>query len=124
MPFVNSAQKYTQKLPVGSVERVIMEFLLQNAIGRHNSQPWSALDTHLQQHGHHIRQQTFQQGLLKRTREGEVFIGSNDHGIGRGYFLIQDREDADIIRQWYLRRIQIEQGHLNQLDALINQQWP
>jgi hypothetical protein len=124
MPFLNSAQAYTQQLPAGSVERVLMEFLLQNAVGRHNSQPWSALDAHLQQHGHTIRQQTFQQGLLKRSREGEIFIGSNDHGIGRGYFLIRDREDAEIMRQWYLRRIQIERGHLNQLDALINQQWP
>jgi len=124
MPFLNAAQIYIQQLPAGSADRLIMEFLLQNAVGRHNSQPWSALDAHLQRHDIQIRQQTFQQGLLKRSREGEVFIGSNDHGIGRGYFLIQDREDAEVMRQWYLRRIQIEQGHLDQLQALINQQWP
>ena len=124
MPFLNAAQIYIQQLPACSADRLIMEFLLQNAVGRHNSQPWGALDAYLSQHDIHIRQQTFQQGLLKRSREGKVFIGSNDHGIGRGYFLIQDREDAEVMRQWYLRRIQIEQGHLDQLQALINQQWP
>jgi hypothetical protein len=124
MPFLNSIQTHVQTLQMGSAERLILEFLLQNAVGRHNAQPWSALDTHLRHHGVNIRQQTFQQGLLKKSREGEMFIGSNDHGVGRGYFLIQDREDAEIIRQWYLRRIQVEQGHLDQLKTLIQQQWP
>lgn len=103
---------------------MILEFLIKNATGRHNAQPWSALEAHLTHHGVTIRQQTFQQGLLKRSREGQLFIGSNDHGVGRGYFLIQDKEDAEVMRQWYLRRIQVEQGHLNQLVALIEHQWP
>jgi hypothetical protein len=124
MPFLNSIQTHVQTLQSGSTERLILEFLLQNAVGRHNAQPWSALDTHLRHHGVSIRQQTFQQGLLKKSREGEMFIGSNDHGVGRGYFLIKDREDAEIIRQWYLRRIQVEHGHLDQLETLIQQQWP
>jgi predicted RNA-binding protein YlxR (DUF448 family) len=124
MPFLSAAQSHVQTLQPGSADRLILEFLLQNAVGRHNAQPWSAVDTHLNNHGVSIRQQTFQQGLLKKSREGEVFIGSNDHGIGRGYFIIQEREDAEIIRQWYLRRIQVEQGHLDQLEVLIQQQWP
>lgn len=124
MPFFATAQAHASTLPVGSADRLILEFLLQNAVGRLNSQPWSAIDDHLKRHGIQIRQQTFQQGLLKKSREGEVFIGSNDHGIGRGYFLIVDREDAEIMRQWYLRRIQIEKGHVEQLDALIQKQWP
>jgi predicted RNA-binding protein YlxR (DUF448 family) len=124
MPFLSAAQSHVQTLAPASADRLILEFLLANAVGRHNAQPWSALDTYLRRHGVSIRQQTFQQGLLKKSREGELFIGSNDHGVGRGYFLIQDREDAEIIRQWYLRRIQVEQGHLDQLEALIQQQWP
>jgi hypothetical protein len=121
---LTAAQTYVQKLQPGSTERVILEFLLEKAVGRHNSQPWSALDAQLQKQGISIRQQTFQQGLLKSSRGAEVFIGSNDHGIGRGYFLIQDREDAEVMRQWYVRRIQIKQGHLDQLKTLIKQQWP
>jgi hypothetical protein len=124
MPFLSAVQSHVQTLPPGSTDRLILEFLLENAVGRRNAQPWSALDTCLKRHGVSIRQQTFQQGLLKKSREGQLFIGSNDHGVGRGYFLIQDREDAEVIRQWYLRRIQVEQGHLDQLEALIQQQWP
>jgi hypothetical protein len=119
MSLVNEAKLYVQNLPVGGAERLILEFLLQNGIGRHNAQTWATLDKHLRQNGHHIRQQAFQQGLLKRSRESSVFIGSNDHGEGRGYFLIQDREDAELMRQWYCRRIQVEQEHLDQLDRLI-----
>jgi hypothetical protein len=119
MPFLDEAKLHVQKLPVGSVERCILAFLLANAVGRHNAVTWPTIEKHLQRHGHSIRQQTFQQGLLKQSREGSVFIGSNDHGEGRGYFLIQDREDAEVMRVWYLRRIQVEQGHLDQLDHLI-----
>jgi hypothetical protein len=57
-----------------------------------------------------------------RGAEKEIFIGSNDHGLGRGYFLIQDKDDAEIMRQWYQHRIQVEQEHLIQLEALIKQQ--
>ena len=124
MPFLSAAQSHVQILQPGSADRLILEILLQSAVGRHNAKPWSALETHLKRHNVSIRQQAFQQGLLKKSREGQVFIGSNDHGVGRGYFLIQDREDAEIIRQWYLRRIQVEQGHLDQLETLIQQQWP
>lgn len=124
MPFLSAVQSHVQALPPGSADRLILEFLLANAVGRHNAQPWSALEAYLKRHGVSIRQQTFQQGLLMKSREGQLFIGSNDHGVGRGYFLIQDREDAEVIRQWYLRRIQVEQGHLDQLQALIQQQWP
>jgi hypothetical protein len=63
----------------------------------------------------------FSKGLLKKTREGSIYIASNDHGDGRGYFLIQDGEDAEVMQRWYLRRIQVEREHLAQLDQLITQ---
>ena len=124
MPFVSAAQNYALTLQAGSNERLILEYLFKNALGRANSKTWSDIDTYLKQNGVKIRQQTFQQGLLKKSREGEIFIGSNDHGLGRGYFLIQDKADAEIMRQRYQHRIQVEQEHLNQLEALIKQQWP
>jgi len=124
MPFVSEAQNYALTLQAGSNERLILEYLFKNALGRANSKTWSDIDTYLKQNGVKIRQQTFQQGLLKKSREGEIFIGSNDHGLGRGYFLIQDKADAEIMRQRYQHRIQVEQEHLNQLEALIKQQWP
>jgi hypothetical protein len=121
MPFLDAAKTHVQTLSVGSVERRILEFLLANSVGRQNAVTWPTIEKYLRNHGHSIRQQSFQQGLLKQSREGSVFIGSNDHGEGRGYFLIQDREDAEVMRSWYLRRIQVEQGHLNQLEKLMHE---
>jgi hypothetical protein len=120
MPFSDEAKIQVQRLPIGSVERCILQFLLANALGRHNAVTWPTIKRHLERHGHSSRQQTFQQGLLKQSREGSVFIGSNDHGVGQGYFLIQDKEDAEVMRGFYRRRIAVEQGHLTQLDNLIN----
>jgi hypothetical protein len=123
MAFLNDAKGIAPKLPVGSIERLIMDFLLQHGVGRQNAQPWSAIEDYLRQHGHSVRQQAFQQGLLKQSREGTVFIGSSDHGV-RGYFLIRDKDDAEIIRQWYERRIAVEQGHLTQLKRLMQEEFP
>ena len=123
MPFLEAAKTHVQTLPASSVERCILEFLLANAVGRHCAVTWPTIEAHLKRRGHSVRQQTFQQGLLKQSREGSVYIGSNDHGEGRGYFLIQDREDAEVIRRWYLRRIQVEQGHLDQLERLIHEEF-
>ena len=99
-----------------------MDFLLKHGVGRQNAQPWPVIQDYLAQHGHDVRQQRFQQGLLKESRECSVFIGSSDHGI-RGYFLICNKTDAEIIQQWYSRRIAVEQGHLDQLNQLIKQEF-
>lgn len=123
MPFLEAAKTHVQTLAAGSVERCILEYLLANAVGRHSAVTWPTIEDHLRQRGRSVRQQSFQQGLLKQSREGSVYIGSNDHGPGRGYFLIQDREDAEIMRQWYLRRIQVEQKHLDQLEKLIREEF-
>lgn len=100
-----------------------MDFLLSNAVGRNNAQPWSAIEEYLEKHGHHVRQQSFQQKLLKQSREGELFIGSCDHGT-RGYFLIRDKADADVMRDWYARRIAVETRHFDHLESLIKRAFP
>lgn len=121
MPFLDEAKIKVQNLRFGSVERCILQFLLANAVGRHNAVTWPTIKKHLEKHGHSTRQQTFQQGLLKQSREESVFIGSNDHGVGQGYFLIQDKEDAEVMRRFYRRRIEVEKWHLTQLEKLINE---
>jgi hypothetical protein len=120
MAFVDDAKKYVLSLKVGSAERLILDYLLNNAAGRNNARAWPEIDEFLQKNGHKIRQQRFQQGLLKSSREGTIFIAANDHGESRGYFLIKDRQDAEIMQNWYRRRIQTEQGHLDQLNNLVN----
>lgn len=124
MPFLESIRQRVATYPPGSAERLILDYLLQNAVGRADARPWSAIEAHLQQHGLEVRLQTFQQGLLKNSREGDMYIGSNDHNPYRGYFIIAERQDAELMAQWYNRRIATEQERLNHLTQLINQQWP
>lgn len=124
MPFVNAARALVQRLPQDDSTRVVLEYLLEHGIGRANAQPWSNIEEHLNAHGIEMSQTQFQQTILADTRSGDIFIGSNDHGTGRGYFLIQDREDADTAREFYTRRIAAQQANLTRLDALIRQQWP
>jgi hypothetical protein len=124
MPFLDAAKKHVNSLTPGSTERLILEFLLKNGVGHQNAQPWSVIETYLKKNGVFIRQQTSQQGLLKQSRSGDFFIGSNDHDPGRGYFLIQEKEDAELIQRWYTRRIEVEQVHLDHLQDLMRKQWP
>jgi hypothetical protein len=125
MPFIDDVAGLIQSLPEESTDRLILEFLRDHGQGRTLAQPWSRIRDHLADHGIEISQQTFQQGLLKTTREGTVFIGANDHGAARGYFLIVDRDDADLMRQWYVRRIETEQNRLRRLEDLIGaHDWP
>jgi len=124
MAFLSSVQQWIAKYVPGSPERIILEFLQRNGAGRQNAQPWAAIEAELSRHGYDWRLQTFQQGLLKQSREAELYIGSNDHGEFRGYFLIADQEDAELMANWYRRRIAVEQTRLDNLEALIQQEWP
>lgn len=124
MPFLASIQNALNNYTVGTPERIILDFLLANGVGRANAQPWRAIQQELADHGFDWRLQTFQQGLLKQTREGDMYIGSNDHLPYRGFFLIADREDAELMAEWYRRRMAAEQTRLDNLQVLIDQQWP
>jgi len=115
MAFTNSALLRVAALPPNQPERIVLEFLLQQGTGRANAQPWSALEAHLARNGVLMSQRAFQQGILKATRENEIFIASNDHGASRGYFLIVDQQDAEIMRDWYVNRIATETARLNAL---------
>ena len=71
-----------------------------------------------------MTQTEFQQTILKDTRAGEIFIGANDHGRSRGYFLIQERVDAVTMREFYRKPIAAEQANFANLDRLIQIEWP
>lgn len=123
MPFIDAARALVGGLPAGDTMRIVLEYLLHHGVGRANARPWSNIEDHLNAHGIFMSQTQFQQTILKETRSGDVFIGSNDHGA-RGYFLIQDRADADMAREFYERRIAAEQTNLDHLNSLIRQRWP
>jgi hypothetical protein len=124
MKFVNEAARLAPTLPPTSAIRIALEYLLANGRGRSRAQPWRNIQAHLRANGILMSQQAFQQSVLKETRSNNIFIGSNDHGKSRGYFLIEDDQDAQIMRDWYDRRIRKEQANLNHLDALMALPWP
>jgi hypothetical protein len=97
----------------------LLDFLIANAIGNLNAQPWSAIEAHLLLHGHHLSQTSFQQGLLKESRETDFFIGSFDHDP-RGYFLIDTEPDAVLMREWYDARIAKEQARVASLRRQVH----
>jgi len=124
MQFVDAARALVRRLPPNDKTRLVLEYMLHHAVGRANAQPWSSIEDHLRAHGISMSQTQFQQTILAETRSGDIFIGSNDHGAGRGYFLIKDRADAEFTREFYTRRIAAQEANLCRLDALIGQRWP
>ncbi|MDQ8206080.1 hypothetical protein QEH52_01045 [Coraliomargarita sp. SDUM461003] len=115
MSFVTNAINRAASLAQGCEEQVVLEFLISNAVGSSNAQPWRLIEAHLKTKGILMSQQRFQQGILKRNRENDVFIGSNDHGAARGYFLIDTIEDARKMKGWYQDRINSEQARVDNL---------
>jgi hypothetical protein len=124
MPFVNSAKAMVKALPPGDRTRVVLEVMLKHAVGIDSAQPWQAVERMLKKRGIRITLQTFQQTILKATRQGDIFIGSNDHEPGKGYFLIKDKEDAETMQKFYEKRIASEKANLKKLNRLIEAQWP
>ena len=121
MSFLPAVSARIAALPPTEPERIFLEFMEVNAVGRANSKAWSIIESHLHTRGIILNQRQFQQGILKRTREGNVYIGSNDHGVGRGYFIIDEIEDAELMRNWYQTRIDRENvrlAHLRSVAAL------
>ena len=123
--FADAALMAANGLRPGDPTRVLLEYFLQNAKGRANAKTWGAIDRHLRKNGIEITKEHFQQTFLKETRRNSIFIGSNDHEPGRGYFLIVDKDDAAVAREFYTRRIKIQEENLDRLDELIKQTtWP
>lgn len=112
MPFIVSARKRLATLSPKSEKAILLDYLLRHAVGRNNAKSWPVIETYLQSKGVSMNQQRFQQGVLKNTRSGSIFIASNDHGRSRGYFLIDDQADAQTMRDWYQKRIDRETENL------------
>lgn len=117
MPFLDAAAAQLNALHPDSAEARILTFLMEHGVGRINAQSWPAISAHLKELGISIRKQRFQHGLLRSSREGSLFIASTN----QGYFLIQDRHDAEAMQAWYRQRIEVEQRHLDRLNDLIEE---
>lgn len=99
-PFAADVNAHMSTLPKGSIEHILYRYLFRNAVGRTNVKTWGAIKAHLSASGHTLSKTGFQQGILKRSRAGTIFIASHDNGPYRGYFLIDSQQDAELMRDW------------------------
>lgn len=123
MPFERAAREQLRSMSRNDPDRTVLEYLVEHALGRHNAKAWPEIQAHLESLGIDMSQTRFQQGLLADTRSGSIFIGSNDHPPAAGYFVIRDRADAEVAREFYLRRIAAQQINLERLNELIREEW-
>ncbi len=124
MPFYTACKKLAESLPAGDVNRAILDYLLAQGVGIENIQSWPKIEAHLQAscppQEKIPSKESFQTGLLKRTREGEEFIGSTTDG----YFIINCRRDAEETERFYTDRIKSQTQRLAHLGTLMDQDYP
>lgn len=116
MSFLPSVKRKASDPRTSVVHKCILDFLIANAVGSANAQPWEAIEIHLAACGYTLSQNAFQQGLLKHSRENGYFIGSFD-SMPRGYFIIDSQHDAELMRDWYRARISKEEARVRSLTA-------
>lgn len=121
MAFNDDLDSWAHYYEPGSVEAIILDYLRKNAVGRKNAKTWPKIARHLEKNKAHCRCQRFQNGLLKDSREDRLFIGSHDC---HGFFIIQEPEDAQLMIDFYRKRIEKETERLEHLRSLCEQQWP
>jgi hypothetical protein len=114
MSLLPAARRYAAKLQ-SSPEKVILDFLIANAVGRSTAKPWGVIKQHLISQGFQCEKTEFQQGILKLSRGSDFFIGSYDHSPFRGFFIIDTQQDAELVRDWYVNRMNSLQDNLNNL---------
>jgi len=122
MAFQEACQKLADSLSAADPSKAILDYLLENAVGRKNAKSWTKIRAHLSAQGvtNIPSKENFQIGLLGKTRETDAFIGS-----GRlGFFIIAERDDAYFTRDFYIKRITVQASRLDKLQKLIEKEFP
>jgi len=116
MSLLPLANAVLQSGVLGLNETAILTYLVANAVGRANAQPWKKINAHLRSFQPSIvmKKQDFQHGLLAHSRSQNYFIGSSN----KGFFIIDDIGDARASASYYISRIQAETLHLAQLRSI------
>lgn len=117
--FTEIAQDRIRFLGDRDPERIVLEYLMKHARGNANARPWPFLESVLLANGSPMSKKKFQQTILKKSRANGVFIGSNDSGDSRGYFLIETEQDAKVMCGFYHKRIKAETENLSKLTDLM-----
>lgn len=111
MSFIPAVNREIANRQPGDPARETLQYLLQNAVGRHNPVPLATIVADLRNVGVTLTETGFQQTVLAESRDNDYFIGSGRHG----YFLIAAVEDAEEMRDFYENRIRAEQQNLANL---------
>lgn len=116
MSLLLNAQAVLSSGVLGVNETEILSFLTINGVGRANAKSWKKINAHLRSLPTPIVmvKQDFQHGLLAHSRAHNYFIGSSN----KGFFIIDDVQDARTSAAYYRSRIQSETMHLSQLVSI------
>jgi len=116
MSLLPNAQAVLVSGVLGAEDTEILDFLINNAVGKANAKPWKAIDAHIKALSPSIvmAMQDFQHGLLAHSRANNYFIGSSN----TGFFIIDSLDDAQASASYYRSRIASESIHLTQLEAI------
>lgn len=102
----------------GTAEREALNYLICNAVGHENAKAWPRIEEHLRVLNiTTMTKKDFQQGLVTRSRRENWFIGSNDNGKYRGFFIIEKLEDVLYTAGFKERRILSEIANYYNLSA-------
>lgn len=99
--------------PVGSVERLALEFLTSSCVGREQAATGERIEEEMAKHGLKMNKYAFQKALVapSRKKDSGWFIGSSR----RGFFIIQDAEDLAEASSYCMSRIAAQMTNFGNL---------
>jgi hypothetical protein len=98
-----------------------VKYLLDNAIGYQNRKSTKVIYRELKIKYKRMKNKEYwQNNVLNKLRDVGIFIGSKIGG-GGGIFLIETKEDAEIVQGSYKHRIGKEQSHLDELERQMKE---
>jgi hypothetical protein len=124
MPFLTEAQQVVADSNTSPLLRATLEYMLANCVGKANATPIDTIIDHLNSNGFSIDREQFQHQVLVPSREGTLYIASFGYFGHGGIYLVETREDAQPMIDFYEGRIESEQRHLDRLIDLRDTEWP
>lgn len=111
MSFLPAVQREINRRQLNDPVRLTLEHLIRRAVGHQNPVTLADMVAHLRTQGVNLSVKQFQQSVLAISRDADFFIGSGNRGI----YLIDTIDDARVMRDFYVTRIQAEQQNLDNL---------
>lgn len=107
----DATRQIVELLDPDDPERIVLEYLLEKAVGIKNAKTWKEIGEMLARKGIRMKKKEFQNTVLKTSRKGPHFIGS----CREGYFIIDSHEDFVAMYNFYKTRIRQEVSNRNKL---------